>query len=117
MTSGWCPRRLALDQAAYLSQKGKPPPLPRGSMDQRWLLHSSCQHLFGGKDDKWLVPTGCRYSFCCEVYERLFPPAVGTRSGALFSKMTNGWSPQAAGIGYGGRKTSSWSPRLFALVH
>ena len=31
-------------------------------MDQRWLLHSSCQHLFGVEDDKWLVLTGCRYS-------------------------------------------------------
>ena len=62
MTSGWCPRRLALDRAAYLSQKGKPPPFPRGSMGQSWLLHYSCQYLFGGKDDKWLVPTGCRYS-------------------------------------------------------
>ena len=83
MTSGWCPRRLALNRAAYLNQKGKPSPFPRWSMAQGWLLHSISQYFFGGEDGRWLVPTGCRYSFWSQDDGQLMLPAVGTRSSGL----------------------------------
>ena len=53
------PPAVGTRSGGFPCREGKAPPLScRASKDYKWLLHSSCQHLFGSEDDKRLVPTG-----------------------------------------------------------
>ena len=50
------PLLLAPVWAACPTAKGGAPPSTWASKDHKWLLHSSCQYLFGSEDDKRLLP-------------------------------------------------------------
>ena len=73
MTSGWCPRLLALVLVACISRDEGALPSAGGSKDHTWLLHTGFKHSFGNEDDKRLVSTGSRHSFWSEDDEHCPP--------------------------------------------